>query len=77
MSGLSVVVFLHHVIEGLVGQSEQEVGEIHAGKKPAAVLRVVLESAVVVGAVEAQRSDRFQCPDVGAELEFVMSFGPA
>ena len=31
---LAVVVLAHHVVEGLVGQPGEEVGEVHAGEKP-------------------------------------------
>ena len=56
----AVVVLLHHVIERLVGNAEQEVGEVHAGKDALAAAGVELVGAVVVRAVEAQRRDGFE-----------------
>ena len=77
VGGSPVVVFLHDVIKRLIGQSREEVGKVYSSEKAGAVLGVVLEGAVIIGAVEAQWRDRSQPADVSAKPELMLPFRPA
>ena len=77
MDGFTVVVLLDDVVEGVVGNAEKEVGEVDAGVLANAAAGVgVAESAVVVGAIEAERGQRFERADIEAEFEVVVTLEP-
>jgi len=75
--GDSVVVFAHYVIERRIGNAKQEVGKIHAGEcslAPFAIGEGV--GAVVVRAVESERSNGLEVLDICAKFEGVVALGP-
>ena len=73
----AVVVLLHNIVEGLVGQTEEEVSEVNTCEQACAIGRIELERSVIISAIEAQWADCLKGANVNTKSELVMSFGPA
>jgi esterase/lipase superfamily enzyme len=69
----TLIILRDDVIEGLVRKAKPEVRKIDAREKTSTAAGVVLEGAVVVRYVEAQRSNGVEHADLDAKLELMVA----